>query len=95
MTDERDPTSTLIIMWLQSIADGISFDKRPVDHIHEDLSAVARAARQIGSHEWADKIERAAKSVRDERPVAIIHRLGEELHADLLEERRRLRARGL
>jgi hypothetical protein len=96
MTDERDPTTTIINKWLVSIWDGVVSDKRTVGDVHEELIDVARAVRDIGRDEWADKIETAAKAVRpdwDEGPDVIIDRLLDDLHADMAAEWREQRGR--
>ena len=43
MTDERDPTSTIIMSWLLSISDGVAFDKRTVGNVYRELLDVAAA----------------------------------------------------
>jgi hypothetical protein len=86
MTDERDPTTTIIIRWLVSISDGVAFDKRRGGNVYEELLAVARAVRDIGRREWAEKIENAAEAMRpdwDGRPDDIITGLTNDLNADM------------
>jgi hypothetical protein len=56
MTDDRDPTTTVIIAWLQSISDGVVWDERTTSDVNGELRDVAAAVRDIGRNEWADKI---------------------------------------
>jgi hypothetical protein len=71
MADGRDPTETVLILWLVSISDGVAFDNRPVADVREELLDVAAAAREVGLTAWADRIEAAAKSTDDQGPDAI------------------------
>jgi hypothetical protein len=93
MTDERDRTTTLIILWIVAISDGVDLDGRKADDSREDLLAVARATREIGQTEWTDKIEFAARCiVPGWDAAAVIRQLLDDLNRDLRAEMRRLRA---
>jgi hypothetical protein len=50
MTDDRDPTTTLIIAWLQSISDGVVWDERTSSDVNGELRDVAAAVREIGRY---------------------------------------------
>ena len=63
----------------------------------ESFSTSRPPVGDVGRHEWAEKIEKAAEAMRpdwDERPDVIIDRLSDDLHAEMRAEWRQRRRRG-